>query len=430
MSKSVRPLVTVIGLGYVGFPLALAIAKTKKYQVFGLTRNRTTVSKILNKQSPIDDKLAVKEIKFVELTPTNKPEVCLPNADYIVICVPTPVNHDYTPDLRPIIETTQLISKFLKKGQTIILESTVNPGVCEEVMIPILENTGLKAGRDFELAHCPERINPGDPKWNVYNIPRNVGAVTKKGAQKTAAFYRSFLKAPVFVMDTLKEVESTKVLENAFRDINIAFVNELAMSFDKMGINIANVLRGASSKPFAFMPHYPGAGVGGHCIAVDPYYLINCAKKYGFEHKFLQTARDINNYMPHYTLQLLLEAAEIQKIPLNKLKVGLMGIAYKPDISDTRESPALEIIKMIKSKNIKHEIFDPFVPQLSTVKNLDELMKKTNAVILVTAHEMFIKNLTVAKLIKSHIRIVIDGRNKLSGKSIKRSGIYYKGIGV
>lgn len=423
-------MVTVIGLGYVGFPLALAIAKSHKYRVFGLTRNRATVKTIKDKQSPIDDKLAAKEIIKINIIPTDKPESCLPVSDYIVICVPTPVNHNYTPDLRPIIETAKLICRYIKKGQTIILESTVNPGICEEVMIPLLEKSGLKAGKDFEVSHCPERINPGDPNWNVYNIPRNVGSLTRTGARKTAAFYRSFLKAPIFVMDSIKEVESTKILENSFRDINIALVNELAMSFDKMNINVLNVIKGASNKPFAFIPHYPGAGVGGHCIAVDPYYLIHRAKAYGFDHKFLQTARDINNSMPRYTVNLLLKALKNVKLNQKDVFLGILGLAYKPDISDTRESPGLEIVKIIKTQKINYEVFDPYVQKLSTVRSLDDLLKKSNVLILATAHSQFKKQLTSLKLKRHGIKIMIDGRNILPGKQIRKSGIYYKGIGV
>jgi UDP-N-acetyl-D-glucosamine dehydrogenase len=425
-----KPTVTVIGLGYVGFPLACAIAKSKKYQVYGLTRKIKTVLKIKNRKSPVEDELAKKDIKKVNLIPTHNGADCLPQSDFIVICVPTPVNPDHTPDLKPIIDTTRMISMYLKRGQTIILESTVNPGVCEDIIVPILEKTGLKAGRDFEVAHCPERINPGDPKWNVYNIPRNVGSLTSKGAQKTAAFYRSFLKAPIQVMKSLKEVESTKIFENAFRDINIAFVNELAMSFDRMGINTLNVIKGASSKPFAFMPHFPGAGVGGHCIAVDPYYLIHKAKEFGFEHKFLQTARQVNNQMPLYTVQLLVSAAKTLKIPLKQLKVGILGLAYKANISDSRESPAYEILKDLKRRKIYTTTYDPFIPHKSDVATLMSCLAKSNALIIATAHSQFIKELLPKILKKYKIKIIIDGRNCLAGDKIKTTGIYYKGIGV
>lgn len=421
--------VTVIGLGYVGFPLACAIAKSKKYKVFGYTRNKKTADLINQKDSPIDDNVATSDIKKVEVIATTNPKECLPLSDYIIVCVPTPVYKNHNPDLRPIINTSNLIAKYLKKSQSIILESTVNPGVCEEVILPILEKSCLKGGCDFELSHCPERINPGDPKWNVYNIPRNVGSLTKKGCKETVSFYRSFLTAPVYEMASLKEVESTKMVENAFRDINIAFVNELAKSFDRMGINITNVIKGASNKPFAFIPHYPGCGVGGHCIAVDPYYLIEKAKTYGFVHKLMKTARQINNSMPEYTVNLLLSAFKKKKKRLKDYRIGILGITYKPNIADTRESPALEVIKLLKKFKAKIEIFDPYVKDLSTVDTLDKLLAACKAIIICTSHDLFVKALTGKKLKSYHIEYVIDGRNCLNMTEIKKQGIYYKGIG-
>ncbi|OGG21053.1 hypothetical protein A3D03_05180 [Candidatus Gottesmanbacteria bacterium RIFCSPHIGHO2_02_FULL_40_13] len=421
--------VTVIGLGYVGFPLSLAIAKSGKYKVFGLTRNSKNIHSIKNKLAPIDNITASLDIDKLDLTVTSKAQECLPISDFIVICVPTPVNKDHTPDLFPIVTTSKLIAKFLRPNQVIILESSVNPGVCEEVILPILETSGLAGGIDFELSHCPERINPGDPKWNVYNIARNVGSLTKKGNGITANFYRSFLKARVYEMGNLKEAESTKILENTFRDVNIALVNELAQSFDKMGINLLNVIKGAANKPFAFMVHYPGCGVGGHCIPVDPYYLIQKAKEIGFEQKLMKTARQINNNMPKYTVNLLLKALGKSHINLKDIKVGILGVTYKPDVADTRESPAITVLEILKDKGINVEIFDPFIQSISTVKNLEEILKQCKAIILCTAHKSFVTNLTSEKLTEYKTKILIDGRNCLDSKSLSQAGIYYKGIG-
>lgn len=421
--------VTVIGLGYVGFPLVCAIAKCGKYKVFGLTRNNNNVNTIKSKIAPLDTITASLEIEKLNLTITSKAQKCLPISDFIVMCVPTPVHKDHSPDLSPIVTTAKLIAKFLRANQVIILESSVNPGVCQEVILPILEKSGLKGGVDFELSHCPERINPGDPKWHVYNIPRNVGSLTKRGSRITANFYRSFLKARVFEMDNLKEAESTKILENTFRDINIALVNEMARLFDKMGINLINVIKGAANKPFAFMPHYPGCGVGGHCIPVDPYYLIDKAKDFGFNHKLMNTARQINNNMPNYTVSLLLSALRISRKKMKDYTVGVLGVTYKQDIADTRESPSLSVINILKRKGIKVEIFDPFVKGLSTVESLDELLLKCKVLILCTAHTSFVNNLTSKKLKDYKIQFVIDGRNCLNGEAILKAGIYYKGIG-
>ena len=421
--------VTVIGLGYVGFPLACALVESDKYEVFGLTRSSKTADNINKKLLPVNDNFPTTVKRENNLTAFTKPEKCLPYADYIIVCVPTPVYRNFTPDLRPVINTTKLIAKYLKRGQTVILESTVYPGTCEEIILPILETTGLKGGKDFILSHCPERINPGDSRWNVYNIPRNVGSLTKKDCQKTVQFYRSFLKAKIFGMSTLKEAESTKIVENAFRDVNIAFVNELARSFDKLKINLINVLKGAANKPFAFIPHYPGCGVGGHCIAVDPYYLIQRAKQAGFNHQLLKLARHVNNDMPKYTVNLLLKALDRQKIKSTGIKVGILGVTYKPDVADIRTSPAISVLNLLEKRAILTEIFDPYIKKLSTVPDLDTLLEKCKALILCTCHSSFIKNITAKKLKKHDVCIVIDGRNCLQMEEIKKLGIYYKGIG-
>ena len=230
-------------------------------------------------------------------------------------------------------------------------------------------------------------------------------------------------------MVNLKEAESTKIVENSFRDINIAFVNELAQSFDKMGINLGNVLKGAANKPFAFMPHYPGCGVGGHCIPVDPYYLIYRAKKAGFNHGLLKKAREVNNSMPKYTVNLLLDALKKNKVRLSNITIGILGVAYKQNIADVRESPAIEVINHLKRKGAKLEIFDPFVKNASTVNTLDELLKNCQAIIVCTSHTLFVKELDVVKLKQNNIQFVIDGRNCLRGDYIRKSRIYYHGIG-
>ena len=257
-------------------------------------------------------------MKEVDFNCSNNSEI-ISGSDVYIVCVPTPVLNDYTPDLEPVKTATSIISKYLQKNQIVVIESTINPGVCEEVVKPILEdNTGMLAGVDFDIAHCPERINPGDPVWNVYNIPRNIGSTRQEVTKSIAELYRSFISNEINEMPDLKTTEATKIIENTFRDINIAYVNELAKSFDVLGIDLVTVIKGASNKPFAFMPHYPSCGVGGHCIPVDPYYLIERAKKSGFDHKYLKLAREINNSMPNYTIDLL-------TIGLNEFEKSVKG---------------------------------------------------------------------------------------------------------
>ena len=422
MIKNYHPKVVVIGMGYVGFPLACAIAKSQKYEVYGFDIDMKRVDLINKKISPIEDKQAAEDLKEISLHATND-EGILADSEIIVICVPTPVDHYKKPDLLPVKMASQSIGKHIRAGQMIILESTVNPGVCEEVVLPILEKNGLKGGKDFNLVHCPERINPGDERWNVYNIPRNVGAVTKEGTKRAADFYRSFIHAEVTEVSSLKAAEATKIVENTFRDINIAYVNELAQLFDKMGIDIVEVLRGAENKPFAFMPHYPGCGVGGHCIPVDPYYLIEKAMEIGFDNRLIRVAREVNNTMPAYTVRKLISALALKGIQIRGTFVGLLGLSYKAQVGDMRESPALEIQKELVRNGAKVLSYDPYCNGHST-STMDTILSTCEGVIVATGHSQFIsidnwKN----------VKVVVDGRNCLNKEMILSQNVQYLGIG-
>ncbi|KUK77798.1 MAG: VI polysaccharide biosynthesis protein [candidate division WS6 bacterium 34_10] len=420
--------ISIIGLGYVGLPLALAIEKSGKYEVVGFDISEKQVKKILDKECPITDEIAERELKELDLHATTD-EKEIEGSDYYIICVPTPVLDDYTPDYTPVKSAGKEVAKYLEKGQTVVLESTVNPGTCEEILLPILEEgSGLKAGKDFNIAMCPERINPGDPKWNVYNIPRNIGSLIPEKTKEVADIYRSFLDAQVNEVSSLKIAEATKIVENAFRDINIAYVNELAKSFDAMGIDLIETIKGSSNKPFSFMAHWPGRGVGGHCIAVDPYYLINRAAESGFDHKLLKMAREVNNSMPEYTVERLQEALNEVKLPINGTKVALLGLSYKEDIADLRESPCLEIQEILEDMGADLLVYDPFVPDMSNVKSLDEALDKCDAVVVATAHKQF-GDLTEKIGKRKNIKVVVDGMNKLDKEEIEKKGKIYRGIG-
>lgn len=420
--------VAVLGLGYVGLPLALAIRKKTNYEVVGYDPKAEKVEKILKGICPIEDIQAEKDLKEFSLKASTNEEI-IDGSDIYFVCVPTPVLDDYTPDLRPLKNAIETIAKFLHRGQYVVIESTVNPGVCDELVIPTLENlTGLKVVRDFHVAHCPERINPGDPKWNVYNIPRNVGATSPEATKFVAEFYRKVLDAEIYEMPDLKTTEATKIIENTFRDVNIAFVNELAKSFEVLGIDIIAVIKGASNKPFAFLPHYPGCGVGGHCIPVDPYYLIDRASKSGFDHKFLKLAREINNSMPAHTVNHLVDALNKFGKPVKGTKIALLGLSYKPNLGDLRESPALKIKELLEKKEADLVCFDPYVKHLSTVDTLEKALEGTFAILIATAHDQF-RVLTGEYLSQFQVKIVIDGRNCLDKEDLIRNGIYYKGIG-
>ena len=418
--------VAVIGLGYVGLPLACLCAK-KGYSVIGIDINKDKINKINNGQSPINDEYVKENFLHNKIKATDDFSE-IKNAKYVIVCVPTPVNEKHLPDLSYVREASKSISENLQKNHIVIIESTVYPGTTEEIVLSILESSGLKAGEDFFLAHCPERIDPGNKKWTIEKIPRVVGGINNKSTEKAAELYGKIIEAEIVEVKSSKEAEATKIMENTFRDVNIAFINEMAKSFDKAGIDIMDVIKGASTKPFAFMPHYPGAGVGGHCISVDPYYLIDRAKNYNFNHEFLKLARKINNSMPEYTVELLED--ELKKLGENikNAKIGILGLAYKANVDDTRKSPAFEIIKLLKEKGALVTVYDPYLPQKSAVSSLQELLNNADYLVLVTNHKEF-KEMELNLLKENNIKIVIDGRNCLDKEQIIKLGIKYKGIG-
>ena len=423
--------VTVIGLGYVGLPLLTATAKSGKYKVAGYDVNPEHIKVIKNSICPINAPVCQRELSEVNLEISSQEDV-LKDTDIFVICVPTPVFDDYTPDYSHIVEASELVGKYLDKEKIVIIESTVNPGVCDEIISPELEEaSGLNLyNNDFILAHCPERINPaGNPKWHLYNIARNVGAYPSNKVGEALEFYENILDAKINPVSSLKVAEATKIVENTFRDINIAYVNELAKSFDTMGIDLVETLEGAANKPFAFMPHWPTRGVGGHCIAVDPYYLINRAAKSGFEHKFLKMAREVNRSMPEYTVDRLKEGLSELGISHKDSKVLLLGLSYKENMGDLRESPCLVIKKILEDEDVKLEIYDPYIPDKCTVESLEEGLKKVDAVILCTAHKEFLVLNDVAGNY-NNVKVLVDGMNKLDKQKILDLGIIYKGIGT
>jgi len=296
--------------------------------------------------------------------------------------------------------------------------------VCSSDLLvaPILE----KSGKKYRLAHCPERINPGDPKWTVANIPRVIGGIDAESTKTAAELYRRIIEAEITELSQISAAESTKILENTFRDVNIAFINEMAQSFQKLNIDIKEVIRGASSKPFGFMPHYPGIGVGGHCIAVDPYYMIERGKQVGFDHVFLKQARKINSEMPQFALSLLQDGLNEQQLPLKGTVVAVLGLSYKPNIRDDRESPAYAFIELLKDKGAKVRIFDPYYPGFSTHKTLQDTLAESQAAVLVTAHNEFLD-----ESLFSTQKVVLDGRNCLDKLKFSRTDVpLYLGIGI
>ncbi len=418
--------VAIVGLGYVGLPLALLAAK-KGYRVIGIDVDGKKTALLNKKIVPfIDGELSkqIKKTSFLASTDFSK----ISEVDIVVVCVPTPVFKNKDPDYSFVKAACKSIATNLHKKQLLVLESTVNPGVCEELVIPILEKwSGLSVGQDIFLAHCPERINPGDKKWNVSNIPRVVGAVNKKSLSRAQSFYRSIISGDIYPMASLREAEAVKIVENSFRNINIAFVNELAKSFAVLGIDVVSVIKGAATKPFAFLAHYPGCGIGGHCIPVDPYYLINYAKKKGFTHELLLKSCQTNKMMPFYTVNLLKESLVDLGKEVKGTKITVLGVAYKPNLDDYRESPALVIVEILKNLGANVSIYDPFVKKFS-VGSLTEAIQGASGLILATAHDVF-RKIDPVLLKKAGVLAIIDGRNVWNKKKFLRAGLVYKGIG-
>jgi UDP-N-acetyl-D-glucosamine dehydrogenase len=427
-NKYKKPKIAVIGLGYVGLPLALR-ADTRGFDVVGFDINTERIQMLAAHRAPEFLGPEEKTQAGEHTMDVSSDPSALADVDTYIICVPTPVNHAHEPDLEPLVSACRTIAPYIQRGSLVVVESTVNPGVCDEILLPMLEEiSGLRPETDFLFAHCPERINPGDTRWNVGTIPRVLGGVGQKSTQAAHKLYASIVDAPIHLMGNIKEAEAVKITENSFRDINIAFVNELAMSFKKLGIDIVRVIEGASTKPFAFMPHYPGCGVGGHCIPVDPYYLISYARQNGFTHRFLEAAREINNSMPHYTISLLEDALAKKGKSLEGTRIALLGLSYKKDIPDGRESPAFEIEKELARRGAIVQSYDPYLKDASSVSSLEQALRYADAAVIATAHTSF-TSLAPKDFLGFGIDIVIDGRNCLDKEAFVLANMTYHGIG-
>ncbi|MGM5483439.1 MAG: nucleotide sugar dehydrogenase [Nanobdellota archaeon] len=406
--------ICVIGLGYVGLPLAMQ-ASFKGHEITGVDKKQDIIEKTNNGMSHINEEFLNKLFTQTKITAKTKP--C--SSDAYIICVPTPVNGNKEPDLTLVKNATEEVEEILDDNQLVIIESTINPGVCEDVVEPILK----KSNKKFLLAHCPERINPGDNKWNVSNIPRVVGGINAESTKKAVELYESIIDAKITGLSQIKAAEATKILENTFRDVNIAFINEMAQSFYRIGIDIKEVIKGASSKPFGFLPHYPGCGVGGHCIAIDPYYMIQRGKEAGFDHNFLIQARKINSEMPRYTVKVVQNKLNDLGYPINKTKIVVLGLSYKANVADDRESPSYEIIKILNNKKADIVTYDPLLLNKSSAKSLDEALKDAVCVIIATSHKEFLN-----EELYEGVKLVVDGRNCLDKNKFKKT--VYRGIGV
>lgn len=422
-----RAKVGIIGLGYVGLPLAMQII-ARGFNVLGVDIDPERVQQLNRGISYIDDvtsrvlRFCLKKKCFRASGDYRQLRTC----DIIMICVPTPVNINKEPDLTPVVESARGIRNILRRGQLIILKSTTYPETTEKVVLPILAETGYQVGRDFFLAFCPERIDPGNKNFSVENTPAVVGGVTPGCTRRAAFFYRQFVK-DVHPVSSARAAEMTKLLENTFRNVNIALVNEFAQLCERMGnLDIWEVIEAAKTKPFGYMPFYPGPGVGGHCIPIDPYYLSWKAREYDFHTVFIELSARINEEMPFFVVQKTIEALSKAGVCPSRSSVLLLGMAFKKDISDLRHSPAIRVFEIIKPLVHKVDYFDPHVPALwlgsqkiTSTKSALHNLARYDAVLILTDHSAF----DYQDIIRRS-RLIIDTRNaiKIRHPKVKHLG--------
>ena len=405
----------VIGLGYVGLPLAVEKAKAG-YKVLGFDIQSSKVEMVNRGENYIGD-IIPQDLKDLvssgHLSATSDFDRLM-GCDVVAICVPTPLDKFKQPDLSYIVNSAKEISKRMHKDMLVVLESTTYPGTTEEVVKPILEESGLQVGKDFHLAFSPERVDPGNARYKTHNTPKVVGGCTPECTEIAKTLYGIVLGAEVFTVSSPKEAEATKILENTFRIVNCALANEMSIVYNKMGINIWEVIAAASTKPFGFTPFYPGPGVGGHCIPLDPFYLTYKAREYDYHTRLIELSGEINDNMPEYVVERLMEILNEHEKPLKNSKIMLLGIAYKGDIDDLRESPALKVWEELEKRGAKVIYHDPYCTTAKWKGNAVESAELTaetisacDAVVVTTWHKHNIDY----KLVLDNAKILFDTKN-------------------
>ncbi len=414
--------IAVVGLGYVGLPLAIEFAK-KGFSVLGVDLDKDRIEGIRRKESYITD-ISTPQLRKAVLSGNFKAEGhfnSLKSMDVVLICVPTPLKKNNHPNISYIKGAVKSISKNLKNGVLIILESTTYPGTTDEVILPLLEKNGLKHGRDFFLCFSPERIDPGNVKYTLKKIPKVIGGISQEATLLGAQVYGNIIDKVVPVSSS-RVAETVKLLENTFRLINIGMIDEIAMMAHKMGIDIWEVIEAAKTKPFGFMPFYPGPGVGGHCIPKDPLYLYWKAKKFGFNLRFVKLASDVISYMPLYIIERVKDVLDNRGISLSKAKILVVGVTYKKDIKDLRKSPPLDIIAALQKQRVAVSYYDPIIPYLKidniNLKSVDfnkNALSKFDCVIIATDHSEVDYG-----LIRKYAKLIFDSRNVYSRVTDKK----------
>jgi len=415
-NKNYKKVLGVIGLGYVGLPLAIEFVRSG-YRTIGFDIDEKKVKMLSSGKTYIKHigKERIKGMMETGLFESTSDFLRIGEVDAISICVPTPLDEHKIPDLSFVVNSAKAVSENIKKGTLVILESTTYPGTTREVVLPILGRTGRILDKDFYLAFSPEREDPGNKKYNTRNIPKVVGGVSVESTRRAVSLYRTIFDKVVEVSSS-EVAEASKLLENTYRSVNIALVNELKIIFDRMGINIWEVIESAKTKPFGYTPFYPGSGLGGHCIPIDPFYLSWKAKEFGINTRFIELAGEINTSMPEYVISKTISALNNHKKSIRGSNILVIGIAYKKDIDDARESPGIRILELLMERGANISYHDPYIPEIKGLRQTDlamesvvltdELLLKQDAVIISTAHS----NIDYEKIYK-HSLLIIDTRN-------------------
>ena len=423
--------VAIIGLGYVGLPLATALVEAG-LTVEGIDAFGPRVAELNAGRSPIDDipDERLRAALVNGLTVVAPEDAHIADADVAIVCVPTPITKSKDPDLGPVLSAAGLIRAHLRAGQLVILQSTTFPGTTSGPFRAELEGSGLIAGTDFDLAFAPERVNPGDPASASKDVPRLVGATTPAATRRAAALLRR-INNDVLELSSPDAAELAKLLENVFRNVNIAFVNQLALLCERMGLDVWEVIDAAATKPFGFMRFTPGPGVGGHCIPVDPYYLSWRAREFDFIDRFVELAGDINFAMPRHVVDLVGEALNERGAAIRGARVGVLGVAFKPNVRDARNSPAADVIAGLRRRGAEVVYHDPFVQtfrdadlEMHTSQGLDELLAATDVVVVVTAHAA----IDFAEVYR-RAPLIVDTVNSSSGREVRQRQVLRLGAG-
>jgi UDP-N-acetyl-D-glucosamine dehydrogenase len=408
--------VGVVGLGYVGLPLAVEKAKAG-YRTIGFDVQKSKVDSVNQGKNYIGDIIGgeLEEVVNNGMLKATSDFAFIKDVDCVAICVPTPLDAYQQPDISYVKSSTEDIAQYLHQGMLVVLESTTYPGTTEELVKPILETSGLKCGKDFFLAFSPERVDPGNLIYKTKNTPKVVGGVGKDSTTIAATLYRNILQSEIFEVSSPAVAEMEKILENTYRNINIGLANEMAIICKLMGINTWEVIEAAKSKPYGFQAFYPGPGIGGHCIPLDPFYLTWKAREYGYHTRLIETAGEINNYMPQYVVERASRILNRFKKPLNGSKILILGVAYKQDIDDYRESPALKVIENFEKENVILRYHDPYISSFKdrgkeyrSIQLTVENLKEVDLVVITSMHTCF-----DYEFIQKNSKFIFDTKNAM-----------------